>query len=174
MIMITKFKLFENNFNCNFNYDGIEDIENYINMSCDVNAILSGDDTLAHEILYHNLDAPEYFPDKAHNIEDVDSLKLLFEYGFNLIDHKNKFDESILILASRTDDFDNIVVELGKDEYWILNTIIEAGADWFIKDADGKIFLDNLNEEEKEYIKNRYPEKWKDYLKKKTVKKFKI
>lgn len=173
-IMITKFKTYESKFNCNFNYNNISDIINYLNKGCDINKIFSNEYTIAHDIVIYNLDAPEYFPEEQHNIEDADALYLIFEKGFNRIDHKNSFGETILILASKCLGYQEMVKELGEDNYWLVNIIIENGADWFITDNDNKIFMDYLSDEEKEYLKNRYPENWKKYEKYNSIKKFNI
>jgi hypothetical protein len=67
-----------------------------------------------------------------------------------LIDASISFDEKIIIM------------------------LIDAGADWNMKNDEDHDFLHYLNNEFKLELQHKYPEKYEEYLKKKQIKKFKI
>ena len=55
----------------------------------------------------------------------------------------------------------------------MVETLIDLGADWNIK-HQGKTFLDELNSKNREYIINKYPENYKEYLIKKEAEKYNL
>jgi len=55
-----------------------------------------------------------------------------------------------------------------------LQLLINAGADWYIKDKYGDYFIDNLSEELKKIISEDYPEKYEEYLIRKKADKYNI
>jgi ankyrin repeat protein len=55
-----------------------------------------------------------------------------------------------------------------------MKMLIDAGADWNIKDNNNNTFLDILDNEDRELIIDDYPEKYKDYLMKKDIEKYNL
>jgi len=73
-----------------------------------------------------------------------------------------KSDDTALTLAA--------IYEL----YDIIYILIDAGADWNIKNTDDKDFYEILKDDYKKIIRNRYPEKYEKYLTMKKANEFNL
>jgi len=147
--MITKFKIFENKEPLSINillinFSDWNYIERWLEAGGDIDAQDSRD---GWNLLLLNV-----------NINYTFIVKDLLALGAN--PNVQNHNGSTPLMMSRNFD--------------IMKMLIDAGADWNIQNNTGKDFLDFLNDYEKEYIIKKYPEKYKEYLKNKQVKKFKI
>jgi len=102
-------------------------------------------------------------------------LKPLNELIKNDVDVNIQFDDRkwtpLTYIANR---FSNFFSSKNENFIDLIDALIDADADWTIKTRSGYVFLDFLKSKEYNYFINKYPEKYKDYLKKKEIKKFKI
>jgi len=56
----------------------------------------------------------------------------------------------------------------------VVNLLSDYDANWNFKDAEGFDFFHYLIDEDSEYLINKYPDKYKKYIREKKAKKFKI
>ena len=92
----------------------------------------------------------------------IDFLKELLNHGSNIDYPDDNGNTPLMIAAYNNNCFD------------ILILLIDAGADWFIKDDSGKYFVDLLENGWLEDIKFRYPEKYQEYLVNKASDKYNL
>jgi len=148
-LMITKFKIFENKEPLSINillinFSDWNYIERWLEAGEDIDAQDSRD---GWNLLLLNVN---------NNYEFI--VKDLLELGANP-NSQNDNGSTPLMIARTTD---------------MMSLLIDAGADWNIKNNTGQYFLDTLDDFEKEYIIKKYPKKYKEYLKKKAINNFKI
>jgi len=94
----------------------------------------------------------------------LEIFKLLLDNGSDLNTKKDDSPLMNYILMSHNSNDKKIKM---------VESLIEHGYDWSIKDINDLTFLDHINAYTF-YIITKYPEKYKEYLKQKQVKKFKI
>ena len=93
----------------------------------------------------------------------IEIVKLLINAGAYL-DIKNNNDITALIYATKA--YGN--------NFEMCKLLIDAGADWNIKDAYNKDFLDWLRDKDKKRIIELYPDKYDEYLMKKNAEKYNL
>ena len=137
----------------------------------DINTTKDGIDTLDDDnisVLYNLIiyDYPFTFIEKAIN------------YGadVNLIIKKNTVleyqgEDNIINIQNTNSLF---IAALSLTSLKGFKLIIEQGANWNIKNNDGKDFMDFLDKDTKEDIINNYPDKYQDFLDLKNMDKFNI
>jgi len=107
---------------------------------------------------------------------NTDMVKELIKYGAKL-NIKDKFGHTPLISAAR-DRFIRHTVRTGwEKDIYIENTLEElimAGADWNIKNNDDEDFIDSLTGYYITPIKDKYPEQFEKYLRKKQIDKYNL
>jgi ankyrin repeat protein len=96
-----------------------------------------------------------------HSDRIIKVIKLLFKWGAKL-DLQDSQGRTALIKAALTRK-DKVVLEL-----------IELDADWAIEDNDGQDFLDYTDYKHSSLLKEKYPEKYEEYLFKKDANKYNI
>jgi hypothetical protein len=65
--------------------------------------------------------------------------------------------------------------KMTEEDILIIKMLIEAGADWNIKDNLGKDFLDHFNNKKnRNYIIKQYPKQYQEYQMKKNVEKYNL
>ena len=158
--MITKFKLYESNKNIITDIEILDKISRYNKRYKDIiskNKYIDVDamDKTKQTILNHAIDDQDEF-----------MIKYLIKHGAD-VNHVDGFHYSILIYAASL-----YVVHINK--FKLIDIIINAGADWNYVDSDGYDFFHYLNTDESNYIKNKFPEKYHEYLRKKEMIKFNI
>jgi len=87
--------------------------------------------------------------------------KLLIDTGFDLND-KNIDDQTPLICAAVCNQIN------------VMRYLLNAGADPFIMDSQNKCFIDHLNKQNFNKIKNEYPEIYDEYLMRKDAGKYNL
>ena len=107
---------------------------------------------------------------------NVEIVRELLKAGANA-DIKNYFGNTPLILVAR-DRFTRNKVRSGYDfdkyEENILEELIMAGADWNLKNIDGEDFFDFLIDYFRQPLREKYPEKYKEYIMKKDADKYNL
>jgi len=159
--MITKFKIFENlNITITSINDVIDFIDNGINYEKNKELLI------------------DFIWDYSSKSFLADAIKLFLEDGADkIINYINVDYESALTSAAYFSKYDKSL-KFGLSFGPIFETVkilIDYGADWSHMDDDGDDFIDLLETEKmKIEIKKLYPEKYRNYLKNKQAKKFKI
>jgi len=182
--MITKFKLFENKKEINT----LADLESYFNLN---------QNNINND--YRNSSIIEYILKCNiinHKYQIISDLLDKYDIDLNKV---NIMKESVLIYAIIDWRYDiaKLLIDNGIDInlqdqdgftalHWISKRpkhifyhdlifyLIENDADWSLKDINNKVFLDYLNDENKNIIINKYKNRYKNYLKKIQTTKFKL
>ena len=176
--MITKFKLYENDnislkdlfYEINYSNVDEEEIINIIeDNNIDVNSIYKSNSILeiaANHSHYGlcvyliNHGADVNFLNSLHQTilmrtSNIEIMKLLIDAGIDLdIQSKNK--KTVLLYSAS-------YAPLTKKDLDVILLLIQSGANWIIEDGSGNTFIDYLNTPDKEFFKEKFPEKWKRY-----------
>ena len=97
----------------------------------------------------------------AINRERYEIAEKLVELGAD-INHQNKNNHKTPLMYA------------GANSYNMITLLIDADADWNIKDSDGKDFFNYLDEDVEEMVIEDYPEEYEQYLLKKKEEKYNI
>ena len=103
-----------------------------------------------------------------HN-DNIKIIKLLLDSGAD-VNFKNNYNQNSMQLA----------INYGQQttDYKIIFMLIENGYDWTLKDEDGKDFIERMDATDNYYssevVIEKYPEKYKYYLRKKKSKEFNL
>jgi len=172
MSMITKYKLFENNLKAQdliidlFNSDNTITCEAIKNIKNHINDIMySGFDILSLLIFREKdsslikcaIDAGADINNRIKSSSPIDVNSSISSNGFLRI-----YDMSPLILAT-----------LRGVTYTNIRILIDAGADWYIKDSYGNDFTDYLYDSDK-WLSENYPEKYEEFIKYKKASEFNL
>jgi ankyrin repeat protein len=95
-------------------------------------------------------------------------VKLLIENGANVNIINNDGFSALMVVASDTYDY-----EKRKSVKKIIDLLIENGADLNVKNAKGQDIFD-INDKLHEYIGNKFPKEYKNYLIKKDSERYNI
>ena len=152
--MITTFKMFETNSKINWELFDVIEFNNRVDKV----------DKLVKQGADVNFIHPEFgwSPLTTAIERDRESIvKYLLKNGadVNLIDNNGL---TSLFYAADHESFSS------------LQLLIDAGADWFIKDKHGDYFVDILSEEMGKIIAEMYPEKYQEYLIRKKADKYNL
>jgi ankyrin repeat protein len=95
--------------------------------------------------------------------KDLRRVKNIIKAGINLNTQDKSDRNRTALIYSAIYDYMDIIEEL-----------IKAGADWNIKDDNGKDFLFYLHTDNEHKIKKQFPEQYKEYLMKKEAEKYNL
>lgn len=129
----------------------------------------------------------------SHDTEDV--LDMLLKYNINVNYYDSNADVPLIVATwynreelvkklldvganpnmqyKNTDDT-ALTIAAKENNYNIIVLLIEAGADWTIKDNKGFDFVDLVTDDYLEILKEDYPDKYQDYKMKKDVEKYNL
>jgi len=185
--MITKFKLFENTNHTDhvlgaILLNEINTVKHFLNEeNGDINIVFNtGENMLAVASRNGWIEIMNYLIDEGINLDWSDWMG---RSVLNLLCSNNIFSESekiVKILIDAGSDL-NITDKRGDtalikaalvNEMDLVNLLIDTN--WNIIDNVRKSFYDFLYKTNQDFIRNTYPEKYKEYIKGETIKKFKI
>jgi len=73
----------------------------------------------------------------------------------------------LLLMASEYADYNN-------DDLYFVIELTKLGADWFIKNSDGKYFLDYGNDNQNKQLEKLFPKLYKEYIFRKQSEKYNL
>jgi len=98
------------------------------------------------------------------NVNNIKGIQEYIDKGYDL-DYKDEDGDFALIYATL-----NYIINISdgpnnsKGEFSTIEFLIDAGANWNIKDNDNKTFCDYLEDKDKEKLKDKYPDKYGQYI----------
>jgi len=163
--MITHFKIFENKFDYIFFHENIKDgaltsedrikfVKQYIADGKDVNISTSTNITILMISVHFGR---------------VDEVKLLIDAGAD-VNIKTEWGDTALIWWS----LNKSILDNYENYNDILKYLLDAGAKITISDKGKDLFSYDKDGSIKKYVIDNYPEQYKEYIKLKKIKKFKI
>ena len=184
--MITKFKLFEKLYNIDALFGSvllnkINNIKEYINNGGDINLTFeTGENMLMVAARNGYTNFVKYLIEEGIDLNMIDYLNrttIILLCSVNLISNSKEIVK--LIIDADADinitDINNqtaLYHAALKNEMELVDLLIDT--DWTILNNQNKSFYDVLSDLNQKYIRNQYPEKYYEYMKKINIKKFKI
>ena len=199
--MITKFKLFEGNENdlkkwiSALSENNYVKIESMLKKGFDVNyhfrENLKSTNSLFYALFYESYDVVKILIKYGIDLEEIDptnntyilstliiknyitttkccketQMRQIFNIFKNLIN-------TVDINKQDLEGYTSLMRAASYQQNHFIYLLIKAGADWNIKNNDGKDFMDIIGNWSG--LIKKFPDQYKEYLKKKTIKKFKI
>ena len=135
--------------------------------------ISQGNIALTDATLKHNFKLIKYLIEEQEAIDynNIAFLTAITEQVFNIVTYFIKNGSDVNATYDNTTALHYAAMERNLK---IVLYLIENNANWFIQDSYNKYFIDYLNNQQKDKLKNLYPKKYLKYLKLKKSNRFNI